>query len=98
MTTAFRPRNISRCPRVTRTNARHINAAPVSERNQTVAAIVRGRMGDRTEDGRSSADSGERERSLRLEVAILRSTLDAAADGIVVVDAHGNVLYCNDNY
>jgi PAS domain S-box-containing protein len=36
--------------------------------------------------------------SLEQQVAILRSTLNATADGILVVDATGSVLFCNDNY
>jgi PAS domain S-box-containing protein len=40
----------------------------------------------------------QRNRELQQHVAILRSTLNAAADGILVADDNGDVLYCNDNY
>jgi PAS domain S-box-containing protein len=56
----------------------------------------------RTDDTRPSAGSPqaleEKARHLEQQVAILRSTLNATADGILVVGADGVVLYCNDNY
>jgi PAS domain S-box-containing protein len=56
----------------------------------------------RTEEERSEADSPKplehKKGDLQQEVAILRSTLNATADGILVADADGYVIYCNDNY
>jgi len=37
-------------------------------------------------------------RELEHRIAILRATLDATADGILVADPDGRVLFCNDNY
>ena len=56
-----------------------------------------------TDDERSKsagriAPLEEKNRALEEQIALLRSTLNSTADGILVADPDGVVLYCNDNY
>jgi PAS domain S-box-containing protein len=40
----------------------------------------------------------QKNRELEQQLALLRSTLNSTADGILVADPDGRVLFCNDNY
>ncbi|HVF18610.1 MAG TPA: PAS domain S-box protein, partial [Steroidobacteraceae bacterium] len=53
---------------------------------------------ERSESAGPVAALEEKNRELEQRVALLRSTLNSTADGILVADPEGVVLYCNDNY